>query len=46
MSREIKDIKDKNTGNLVYPRTHAKAIVIDENTNLEDLIDIDMGNRE
>ena len=45
MSRQIKDIKDKNTGNLVYPRTHAKAIVIDENTNLEDIIDVDMGNR-
>lgn len=45
MSRQIKDIKDKNTGNLVYPRTHVKAIVVDENTNLEDLIDVNVGNR-
>ena len=45
MSRQIKDIKDKNTGNLVYPRTHIKAVVIDENTNLEDLISTDVGNR-
>ena len=45
MSRQIKDIKDKNTGNLVYPRTHAKAVVINEGTSLEDLIGIDVGNR-
>ena len=38
MSRAIKDIKDKHTGNLVYPRTHIKAVVVDENTNLEQLV--------
>lgn len=45
MSRAIKDIKDKNTGNLIYPRTHVKAIVVNEDTSLEDLIDTDVGNR-
>ena len=45
MSRQIKDIKDKNTGNLIYPRTHVKAIVVNEGTSLEDLIGTDMGNR-
>lgn len=45
MSRQIKDIKDKNTGNLVYPRTHVKAIVVNGDTSLEDIIDADMGNR-
>lgn len=45
MSRQIKDIKDKNTGNLVYPRTHIKAVIVNEGTSLEDLIDVDMGNR-
>lgn len=27
MSRQIKDIKDFNTGQLVYPRTHISAVV-------------------
>ena len=45
MSRQIKDIKDKNTGNLIYPRTHAKAVVINEGTSLEDFICTDVGNR-
>lgn len=31
MSRQIKDIKDKNTGQLVYPRTHISAVVGLEN---------------
>lgn len=38
MSRQIKDIKDKNTGQLVYPRTHIKAVVIDGSTSLEEII--------
>lgn len=38
MSREIKDIKDKNTGQLVYPRTHVSAIVVDDNHNLEQIL--------
>lgn len=45
MSRLIKDIKDKNTGQLVYPRTHLSAVVVDETTNLENLIGINVGNR-
>lgn len=45
MNRQIKDIKDKNTGQLVYPRTHIKAVVIDESTNLEDLIGTNVGER-
>lgn len=31
MSRQIKDIKDFNTGQLVYPRTHISAVVGLEN---------------
>lgn len=31
MSRQIKDIKDFNTGQLVYPRTHVSAVVGLEN---------------
>lgn len=31
MSRQIKDIKDFNTGELVYPRTHVSAVVGLEN---------------
>lgn len=27
MSRQIKDVKDFNTGQLVYPRTHISAVV-------------------
>lgn len=45
MARIIKDIKDKNTGQLVYPKTHIKAVVIDSDTSLEDLIGTDVGNR-
>lgn len=36
MSRQIKDIKDKNTGQLVYPRTHAKATYMSDGTTVED----------
>lgn len=39
MSRQIKDIKDKNTGQLVYPRTHISAIVVDASTYLDTFID-------
>lgn len=45
MSRLIKDIKDKNTGQLVYPRTHLSAVVVDETTNLENLIGTNVGSR-
>lgn len=45
MSRIIKDIKDKNSGQLVYPRTHIKAVVIDESVSLEDLIGTNVGQR-
>lgn len=38
MPRVIKDIKDKNTGNLVYTRTHAKAVVVNEDQNLESFL--------
>lgn len=45
MARQIKDIKDKNSGQLVYPRTHIKAVVVDGSTNLEDFIGTNMGKR-
>ena len=45
MSRLIKDIKDKNTGYLVYPRTHVKAVVVDEYSTLEDMLDENMPSR-
>ena len=38
MSRPIKDIKDRITDQLVYPRTHAKAVVMSSATTLEDAI--------
>ena len=38
MSRQIKDIKDKNTGQLVYPRTHAKATYMSDGLTIEDTI--------
>jgi hypothetical protein len=40
MSRKIKDIKDKHTGELVYPRTHASAVVLSSDSTLADLVDI------
>jgi hypothetical protein len=40
MSRKIKDIKDKYTGELVYPRTHASAVVLSSDSTLEDLVDV------
>jgi hypothetical protein len=40
MSRKIKDIKDKHTGELVYPRTHASAVVLSSDSTLEDLVDV------
>ena len=40
MSRLIKDIMDKHTLQKVYPRTHIKAVMVDENTNLEEFIGI------
>lgn len=39
MSRKIKDIKDKNTGELVYPRTHVSAVVLSSDSTLEDLVE-------
>lgn len=38
MSREIKDIKNRITQQLVYPRTHIKAVVIEEGVTLEDIL--------
>lgn len=38
MSREIKDLKNKETGQLVYPRTHTKAIVATGFNSLEDYL--------
>ena len=40
MSRKIKDIKDKNTGELVYPRTHVSAVVLSSDSTLDDLIEV------
>lgn len=40
MSRQIKDIKDKNTGQLVYPRTHISAVAVSSGTTLEDSLEI------
>ena len=40
MSRKIKDIKDKHTGELVYPRTHVSAVVLSSDSTLEDLIEV------
>lgn len=40
MSRKIKDIKDKHTGELVYPRTHASAVVLSSDSTLDDLVNI------
>lgn len=38
MSRLIKDIKDNSSGNLIYPRSHVKAITYNETTNLLDYL--------
>lgn len=38
MSREIKDIKNRITQQLVYPRTHIKAVVVEEGFTLEDIL--------
>ena len=40
MSRKIKDIKDKHTGELVYPRTHVSAVVLSSDSTLEDLVEV------
>ena len=40
ISRKIKDIKDKNTGELVYPRTHVSAVVLSSDSTLEDLVEV------
>ena len=45
MGRIIKDIKDKNTGQLVYPKTHIKAVVVDEGTTLEQLLGSNVDDR-
>jgi hypothetical protein len=39
MSRKIKDIKDKHTGELVYPRTHISAVAVSSGSTMEDLVD-------
>ena len=36
MSRKIKDIRDIATNELVYPRTHTKAVMIDTTKSLDD----------
>lgn len=38
MSRKIKDIKDKDTGELIYPKSHAKATYMSDGTTVEDAI--------
>lgn len=38
MSRQIKDIKDKNTGQLIYPKSHAKATYMSNGQTVEDAI--------
>jgi hypothetical protein len=40
MSRKIKDIKDKHTGELVYPRTHISAVAVSSDSTLEDIVEI------
>lgn len=40
MSRKIKDIKDRHTGELVYPRTHVSAVVLSSDSTLEDLVEV------
>ena len=40
MSRKIKDIKDKHTGELVYPRTHVSAVVLSSDSTLDELIEV------
>lgn len=40
INRKIKDIKDKNTGELVYPRTHVSAVVLSSDSTLEDLVEV------
>ena len=39
MSRQIKDIKDKNSGQFIYPRTHVKAIAVTATSTLGDLLE-------
>lgn len=39
MSRYIKDIKNTDTGELIYPRTHAKAVVYSSEKTLEDVLE-------
>lgn len=38
MSRYIKDIKNTDTGELIYPRTHAKAVMIDSERTLDEVL--------
>lgn len=38
MSRKIKDIKDKDTGELIYPKSHAKATYMSDGRTVEDAI--------
>lgn len=38
MGRPIKDIKDKDLNQLVYPKTHIKAVAVDNYSNLEDYL--------
>lgn len=40
ISRKIKDIKDRHTGELVYPRTHVSAVVLSSDSTLEDLVEV------
>ena len=40
MSRKIKDIQDKHTGELVYPRTHISAVVLTSDSTLEDIVEV------
>lgn len=42
MDREIKDIRNRITQQLVYPRTHINAVEVDNNTTLGDILEKDI----
>ena len=44
-NRAIQDIKNQDTGQVIYPKTHIKAVVVDEGTTLEQLIGSNVDDR-
>lgn len=44
-NRAIQDIKNQNTGQVIYPKTHIKAVIVDEGTTLEQLIGSNVDDR-